>query len=206
MVNKINRHRNPSSVHFRLNKFDFVELKSTTSIDGNYDEVRLTEDSTIEEIINGFVGQTIRIYVLANSATIKNNSTIYLKGNVDAKLKRRDMIELVYKDGVWIEKNRNEMNKGSVKSLKHSDNSTLNVSSDENIVVLKNTTDVPISAIKGSYDGQQVTIISDGAINKIEHNANIKNKDAATVLIPNGRSITFILYHDVWYESGRSFE
>lgn len=205
LVNKINRHRNPSSVHFRINKHDYVDLKSVTSIDGNYDEIRLTEDSIIEQINNGFIGQIIRIYVLANSVTIKNNSTIFLRGNVDAKLKRRDIIELMYKDGVWIEKSRNEMSKSNTKSLNHSDNATLSVLNDEGIVILENTTDIPITSIKGSYEGQQITILSIGSINKVGHNVNLKNKDAATVLIPNGRSITFINYNDTWYEVGRSF-
>lgn len=205
LINKAHRHRNPSSVHFTINKYSYVDLDTVTSIDGNYDEIRIKGDSTIESINNGFMGHVVRIYVLAPSVIIKNNSTIFLRGNVDAKLKRRDIIELMYKDGIWIEKNRNEMNSNNVKSLIHSDNGTLSVLNDESIVILENTIDTPITTIEGSYEGQQITIISRGDINKIEHNTNLKNKDANTVLIPNGRSITFINFNDIWYEVGRSF-
>ena len=205
LINKPHRHRNPSSVHFRINKHDYVDLDAVTSIDGNYDEIRIKENSTIETINNGFMGHVVRIYVLAPSVIIKNNSTIFLRGNVDAKLKRRDIIELMYKDGVWIEKSRNEMSKSNTKSLRHSNNATLSVLNDEGIVILENTTDIPITSIKGSYEGQQITILSIGDINKVGHNTNLKNKDATTVLIPNGRSITFINYNDTWYEVGRSF-
>lgn len=205
LINMPNRHRNPSSVHFRINEHYYVDLDAVTSIDGNYDEIRIKGDSTIETIYNGFTGHVVRIYVLASSVIIKNNSTIFLRGGVDAKLKRRDIIELMYKDGVWIEKSRNEMTKSNTKYLRHSDNETLSVLNDEGIVVLENTADIPITSIKGSYIGQQITIISTGNLNKVGHNINLKNKDATTVLIPNGRSITFVNYYDTWYEVGRSF-
>ena len=78
---------------------------------------------------------------------------------------------------------------------------------DESIIRMTNgTTEVILSKLTNGYNGKQVTILSNGSNNKVLHSANIKLKDGATVLIPNGRSLTLICDNNVWYEVGRSFE
>lgn len=204
-LSRRNKQCNPTNEIVSPSFFEYDEVDEVvTTLNGYYDEIRISSISSITNILNGYEGKRLVITSEVNFVTIINKSTIKLRNNVDCKLGQFDQLTLLYKNGMWIELSRN--NFLQFKVLISTNESEINLINDESIIRLTNgENQVIVNSLTNGYNGKTITLISNGTKNTIAHSVNLKLKESANVVIPNGRSLTLVCDNNVWYEVGRSF-
>ena len=157
----------------------------------------------------GYEGQEVTIYCYTDFVKLihlydkSTTGNFHLKGGYPVVLNKKDSIRFMYKDGQWIEVSRSIANE--CQHTIQNGVTELTLENNEDIIVLSNETETTITNILNGYNGKEVTLISASSNNKIEHSTLMKVKDGTTILMKNGRSITFKYYQGTWYEIGRSF-
>lgn len=209
-LNMRNKQVNANSKMATENRFMYEEISTnTTELNGNFNQIRIYADNTIQTMTRGYEGQEVTIYSYADVVRLiheYDNSTtgnFYLKGGYPVVLKKRDSIKFMYKDGQWIEVSRSIANE--CRYTTQNERTELTLENNEDIIILSNGTETIITNILNGYNGKEVTLISESANNKIEHSMLMKVKEGTTISVKNGRSITFKYHKGTWYEIGRSF-